>query len=177
MNRMKKGFIQVYTGNGKGKTTAAIGQVIRASGHGFKTCFIQFMKDYPYGEIIALEQYKDSITLLRFGNDNFVFKKQAPSENDLDSAERGMQAAGEAITSGKYDIVVLDELCVAIYFKLLSTEKVLEWIDRKPDGLELIITGRYCPQPIINRADLVTEMKEVKHYYSRNIKARKGIES
>ena len=174
---MEKGFIQVYTGNGKGKTTAAIGQVVRAAGHGFKTCFLQFMKDYPYGEIIALEKYEDYITLLRFGNDNFVFKKQSPSENDLDAAERGVRAASEAITCGKYDIVVLDEVCVAIHFKLLTTEKVLELIDKKPSGLELILTGRYCPPPIIDKADLVTEMKEVKHYYSRNIQARTGIES
>ncbi len=174
---LKKGFIQIYTGNGKGKTTAAIGQAIRAAGHGMRTCFIQFMKNYPYGEIKSLERYSDYITIRKFGNDDFVLKKEPPGESDLEIAEDGFNYARVQLLQKEFDIVILDEICVAIYFELFTTDKVLDLFKIKPEQTELILTGRYCPQNLIEKADLVTEMNEIKHYYSKGVTARKGIES
>ncbi len=174
---MKQGYIQIYTGNGKGKTTAAVGQLIRAAGHGLRCCLIQFMKDYPYGEIQALKRYSELIAIHRFGNDAFVLKKQAPDKGDLQTAGEGLAFASEIVSSEKYDIVVLDEICVAIYFKLVTTGQVLDLLDHRSPAVELILTGRYCPDELIERADLVTEMKEVRHYFQKGVQARKGIES
>ena len=177
MNKNERRYIQIYTGNGKGKTTAALGQAIRAAGHGLKTHIVMFMKDHPYGELAVLERLKDSITVARFGNDAFVFRKEPPSEEDLAAAKAGLTHAREAILSGEYDMVVLDEICVTTYFKLLTPEEVVPLLTEKPDGVELILTGRYCPEAWLERADLVSEMKEVKHYYQKGIIAREGFES
>ena len=177
MGKIKTGYIQIYTGNGKGKTTAAIGLALRAAGHGMRICLIQFMKNYPYGEIKSLDKYKHLITLHRFGNDDFVFKKQPPSHEDLNFARQGLDFAEDCLTSKKYDIVILDEICVSTYFKIVQLNDVLSLISKKPDNVELILTGRYCPDELIEKADLVTEMKEIKHYYNSGVLARKGIES
>lgn len=174
---IEKGFIQVYTGNGKGKTTAAIGQAVRAAGAGMKTYFIQFMKEFPYSEIKALELYKNNITIEQFCGEEFVWKKELPPQSEIDKALKGLNRAKEKMLSGEYDIIILDEALVSIYFKLLTTNNLLDFIDCKPDNVELILTGRYCPQEIIDKADLVTEMKEVKHYYTKGITSRRGIES
>ena len=174
---MKKGFVQIYTGNGKGKTTAAIGLAVRAAGHGMKSYIVQFMKDHPYGEIDSLERLSEWITLEQFGNDEFVFKKEHPDRKDVEVAQKGLDRAHEKMLSGVYDIVILDEVCVAIYFRLLKVDEVLKLIKEKPVHVELILTGRYCPQELYEKADLVTNMKEVKHYYQKGIIARKGIES
>jgi len=174
---MKKGYIQVYTGNGKGKTTAALGLSLRAVGHGFRVGIIQFMKDFLYGELRALKRFDDLITVRRFGNDRFVFKKQVPSDKDIQEAAKGLFEAKEMMQSGKYDIIILDEICVAIYFKLVTEKQVLEVIDFRPQNIELILTGRYCPRSILNKADLVTEMQEIRHYYRKGIRSRTGIES
>ena len=174
---MKKGFIQIYTGNGKGKTTAAIGLAVRAAGHGMKSYIVQFMKDHPYGEIESLKRLSEWITLEQFGNDEFVLKREHPDRKDIEVAERGLVRAREKMLDGEYDIIVLDEVCVAIYFRLLKVSEVLELIKEKPEDVELILTGRYCPQELFEKADLVTDMKEVKHYYQKGIIARKGIES
>jgi len=173
----EKGFVQVYTGNGKGKTTAAIGQAIRAAGHGLNTCIIQFMKDFPYGEIESLKRFDDHISIFRFGNDNFVLKKENPSDSDIEISENGYDFAKQQIVNKKYQIIILDEILVAIFFKLVTIEKIIDLIKIKPTEIELILTGRYCPKEIIELADLVTDMQEVKHYYSNGILARSGIES
>lgn len=177
MNSLKKGYVQIYTGNGKGKTTAALGQALRAAGSGLKTFIVQFMKDFQYGEVNELQQLNDCIELERYGNDTFVFCKQPPDKKDIGAAKHALNRAREAMLSGKYDIVIMDEVCVAIYFALLETKEVLMLLEEKPGHVELILTGRYCPSELIDKADLVTEMREIKHYYQKGILARKGIES
>ncbi|MCP4633796.1 MAG: cob(I)yrinic acid a,c-diamide adenosyltransferase [candidate division Zixibacteria bacterium] len=177
MNNPKKRFIQIYTGNGKGKTTAAIGQAIRSAGHGLKSKIIMFMKDFPYGELNALKVFEEFISIEQFGDDNFVLNKIPPSEKDLLTAKKALDRSKEIIDSGRYDIVIFDEICVACYFGLFKPEDIIPLLDNKPDDVELILTGRYCPEEWIEKADLVTEMKEVKHYYQQGIIARKGFES
>jgi cob(I)alamin adenosyltransferase len=177
MTKLKTGFIQVYTGNGKGKTTAAIGQAVRAAGAGFRTYIIQFMKEYPYSEINTLKRLEDLITIEQKGNDDFVYKKELPSENEKEKVRAALIRTEELMLGGSYDLIILDEVLVSIYFKLFSTEEIISFIKKKPENVELILTGRYCPQEIIEHSDLVTEMKEVKHYYTKGILSRKGIES
>ncbi|GBD89521.1 cob(I)yrinic acid a,c-diamide adenosyltransferase [bacterium BMS3Abin04] len=177
MTKLKEGFIQVYTGNGKGKTTAALGQALRAAGFGLKTYIAQFMKEFPYNELNSLKHLAEWITIEQFGGDEFVYKKEPPGEREIARIKSGLNTAKEKMLSGKYDIIILDEACVSIYFKLLTAEDILNFITLKPPEVEIIITGRYCPQEIIDAADLVTEMKEVKHYYKKGILSRKGIES
>lgn len=174
---LKRGYIQIYTGEGKGKTTAALGQALRAAGRGLKTYIVMFMKDFPYGEVKSLKQLNDWITLACFGNDGFVFRKHPPSEKDRAAAHEGLIQVQEAMSSGRYDIIIMDEVCVAIYFGLLKTEDVFFLLLEKPETIELILTGRYCTQELIEKADLVTEMVEIKHYYRKGVVARRGIES
>lgn len=174
---MQKGYLQVYTGNGKGKTTAAIGLAVRAAGTNLKTYFAQFMKSYKYSELGSLKKLSEWITVEQFGDDEFVFKKEEPSKKLIATISTGIETAERNMLSGIYDLVVLDEICVSIYFGLISTERVIEFINKKPENVELVLTGRYCPEEIIKLADLVTEMKEVKHYYQQNVLSRKGIES
>ncbi|OGU68749.1 MAG: cob(I)yrinic acid a,c-diamide adenosyltransferase [Ignavibacteria bacterium RBG_16_36_9] len=176
-NKLKKGFVQIYTGNGKGKSTAAIGQAVRAAGFGLKTYIAQFMKEYPYNESISLKHLSEWITIEQFGGDEFVYKKELPSEEELAKAQKGLLTAREKMLSGNYDLIILDEAIVAIYFKLLEIQVLVELIKIKPENVELILTGRYCPEEFIELADLVTEMKEVKHYYQKGIISRRGIES
>lgn len=172
-----KRYIQIYTGNGKGKTTAAIGQAVRAAGSRLKSLIVMFMKDFPYGEVRALKNLNDYIAIERYGNDQFVIEKRPPSESDLATAQEALARAKDAMLSGEFDIVILDEVCVCIYFKLLTVEDLLPLFDEKPDNVELILTGRYCPAAWIERADLVTEMTELKHYYMQGVISRKGFES
>lgn len=177
MKKLERGFTQIYTGNGKGKTTAAIGQAVRAAGAGLKTYIIQFMKDFPYNESNSLKQLSDWITLEKVGKDDYVFRKEPPPQEEIVNAKIALEIAKEKMLSGKYDLIILDEICVAIYFGLFPVEDVLLFLDAKPENVELILTGRYCPQVFIDRADLVTEMKEVKHYYQKGILSRAGIDS
>jgi cob(I)alamin adenosyltransferase len=176
MRKLEKGFIQIYTGNGKGKTTAAIGQAVRAAGCGLKTLIIHFMKDFPYSELKSLKLLQEFITVEQYGNDTFVLMKTPPDDNDKFPVLNALQRVKEVFIKNEFDIIILDELCVTFYFRLLTIEDVLPVIDLKPDNMELIITGRYCPQELIEKADLVTEMKEIKHYYQKGITSRKGIE-
>lgn len=177
MNKLKKGFVQIYTGNGKGKSTAAIGQAVRAAGFGLKSYIAQFMKEYPYSELVSLKHLSELISVEQFGGDEFVYKKELPAEEELAKAKRGLQTARDKMLSGDYDIIILDEVIVAIYFKLFETKDIVEFIKSKPENVELILTGRYCPEELIDLADLVTEMQEIKHYYQKGITSRKGIES
>jgi cob(I)alamin adenosyltransferase len=177
MNRLKKGYVQIFTGNGKGKTTAALGQALRAAGSGLTTFIVMFMKDFAYGEIKSIKHLSDWIRLEQYGNDAFVFRKQSPDNEDKKAARLALKRTREAMLCAKYDMVIMDEICVAIHFGLLKTEDVLSLLDEKPEPIELILTGRYCPPELIEKADLVTEMQEIKHYYQKGVGARKGIES
>lgn len=175
--KLEKGYIQVYTGNGKGKTTAAIGLELRALGSGLKVYVVQFMKNYPYGEVKLLESISENLVLKRYGNDDFVFKKEPPAPELISEMKSGLAEAENAMISEAFDIIILDEILVSIYFKLFSTNELLNFLKKKPEQAEIILTGRYCPQEIIDLADLVTKMKEHKHYYQKGVKARRGIES
>ena len=177
MNKLKQGFIQIYTGNGKGKSTAALGQAVRAAGFGLKTYIAQFMKEYPYNELISLKHLSEWISIEQFGGDEFVYKKELPGKEELAKAQKGLKTAREKMLSGEYDLIILDEAIVAIYFKLIETKDLVKFIKIQPANVELILTGRYCPEELIDLADLVTEMKEVKHYYQKGITSRRGIES
>lgn len=171
----EKGLVMVLTGNGKGKTTSALGQAIRAIGHGFNVYMIQFMKGRKYGEIIAAEKYLSDFTVENFGLDSFVMKDN-PAPVDIELAKKGLQRARELIMSEGYDMIILDEINVALDFKLVSLEEALELIKNKPPKLNLILTGRNAPPEIIEIADMVSEVKEIKHHYAAGIKDRAGIE-
>ncbi|NOY78921.1 MAG: cob(I)yrinic acid a,c-diamide adenosyltransferase [Calditrichaeota bacterium] len=173
--KLKKGYVQIYTGNGKGKTTAALGLAFRAAGNDFHVFIGQFMKGQDYGELKAASRLAPYITIEQFGKPTFVHVDKA-TEEDVRLAKEGLEQSRKAMLSEAYDIVILDEINVAIFFKLVTTEEVLALIDEKPAGVELILTGRYAPKDLIEKADLVTEMKEVKHYYTQGVQARKGIE-
>lgn len=173
-NLLVKGYIQLYTGDGKGKTTAALGLAFRAAGHGFKTYIAQFMKGQLYGELMAAKT-NPYIMIEQFGQDTFVHLQRA-TEKDIKLAENGLYKAKQAMLSNNYDIIVLDEINVALYFKLLTIEQVKKFIRLKPDHVELVLTGRKAPQQLIEMADLVTEMKQIRHYYQKGVYAREGIE-
>ncbi|MCX8105790.1 MAG: cob(I)yrinic acid a,c-diamide adenosyltransferase [Ignavibacterium album] len=177
MTKLKKGYVHIYTGNGKGKTTAALGLALRAAGAGLKTYIAQFMKVYPYSELNSLKLLSDYIIIEQFCGDEFVYKRQLPDENEIKKAVNGLNKAKTMMKSDEYDLIILDEVLVSIYFKLLTVEQLIEIINEKPVNVELILTGRYCPEILYEKADLITEMKEIKHYYSKGITSRKGIES
>lgn len=175
MPKLERGLVQVYTGNGKGKSSAAFGLALRAIGRGLKVYIIQFIKGgFDYGELYLVDKLPN-LTLKAFGRGKFVTAKP-PEKEDVKLAEEAFQLAKEVVESGKYDIVILDEINVALNLKLVSLEKVLQLIKNKPKHVELILTGRYAPNEIIDIADLVTEMREVKHPFNRGYEARKGIE-
>ncbi|OQX52087.1 MAG: cob(I)yrinic acid a,c-diamide adenosyltransferase [Candidatus Aminicenantes bacterium 4484_214] len=176
MGLTDRGYIQVYTGNGKGKTTAALGLALRAAGHGYRTYIGQFLKGQDYGELHSLEKLKDYITIEQFGRRGFIHVTSNPDEEDIRRAKDGLVHCHQAMMSGQYDLIVLDEINVALYFHLLEEEEVHRFLDDKPEKIEVILTGRYAPESICQRADLVTEMKEIKHYYQQKVPARKGIE-
>jgi cob(I)alamin adenosyltransferase len=177
MASLEQAYLQVYTGNGKGKTTAALGQALRAAGAGLRVYILQLMKEYPYSELRSLEPLADRITLEQAGDDAFVYRRQPPAPEEKDAAKRALDRARDLMTSGAYDMVVLDEACVAVHFGLLAATDILEVMDARPAHVELVLTGRYCTDAILDRADLVTEMREIRHYYARGVLARKGIES
>lgn len=173
----ERGYIQVYTGNGKGKTTAALGLALRAAGRGMKTYIAQFLKKGEYGELLAVKRYlPELIVIKQFGLPEFHHQENGVSIVEREAAEAGMGAVKKAMVSGDYRIVVLDEINTLLHFNIIAVEPVLRFLDQKPKDVELVLTGRYAPQAIIDRADLVTEMKEIRHYYQKNIQARTGIE-
>lgn len=168
-----KGYVQVYTGNGKGKTTAALGLAIRAVGAGLPVFIGQFVKGMDYSELGALRRFS-LITLKQYGRDCFIYQK--PTPEDMVAARHGLEEAREVICSGSYRLVILDEANIATYYGLFSVEELLDVIRAKPDNVELVITGRYADEKVLQSADLVTEMREIKHYYQRGVQARAGIE-
>ena len=172
---MKEGKVHIYTGNGKGKTTAALGLALRAAAYGMKTYIGQFMKGQSYGEFIMAKELP-WLTIEQFGKNTFVHVKNPPKEEDVRLAKRGLKICKDVIDSKKYDIVVLDEIFVAHYYNLVSANDILDIIKARPVDMELVLTGRYAHESLIEEADLVTEMKEVKHYYKDGISSRKGIE-
>lgn len=171
-----EGRFQIYTGNGKGKTTAALGLALRAAGHGYRTYIGQFIKGQTYGELAAAEKLSPLITIKQFGRSGFIHVTKDPDEADIRKAEGGLSSCRAAMLSGEYRIVVLDEINVAIHFKLISEQAAHEFLEEKPEDVEVIFTGRYAPQSLIDRADLVTEMKDIKHYFDQGVQARDGIE-
>ncbi|MGQ9571526.1 MAG: cob(I)yrinic acid a,c-diamide adenosyltransferase [Thermodesulfovibrionales bacterium] len=171
-----KGLIQVYTGNGKGKTTAALGLCIRAAGWGYRSYIGQFMKGQKYGEIISLKRFDGIIEIEQFGKKGFIHVEKGPDEEDIRRARDGMRKCLLKMNSRIYKIIVLDEINIAMYFGLITEGEIHNFLDQKPYDVEVVLTGRYAPQSIIERADLVTEMREVKHYFHKGIVARKGIE-
>jgi len=166
-------MIHIYTGNGKGKTTAALGLALRAVGAGKRVFIGQFIKGRCYSDITALKQIK-GIRLEQFGSGCFI--RRDPKDKDIALAQVGLCRIDQVIASKKYRMVILDEVNVALQLKLLRTRDVLALMRQTPKAVELVLTGRGAPRAILNAADLVSEIKEVKHYYRRGIKARKGIE-
>lgn len=169
-----KGYIHVYTGNGKGKTTAALGLALRAVGAGKKVFFAQFVKGKIYSEIAAVNRYIPEITVKQYGRGCFIMNE--PTLEDIQAAKEGLEEVRAVIRSEQYDVVVLDEATIALHYKLFSVEELIAVLQEKPEETEIVITGRYAPGELIRLADLVTEMKEIKHYYTKGIPARKGIE-
>ena len=175
MPKLKQGFVQLYTGNGKGKTSAAFGLALRAIGRGLKVYIIQFIKGgFDSGEWYIVDKLPN-LTLKTFGRGKFITKKPPPEE-DVKLAEEALRLAENVVKSGEYDVVILDEVNVALSLGLISLERVLELVRNKPKHVELVLTGRYAPDELIEAADLVTEMREIKHPFNRGVQAREGIE-
>lgn len=172
---MTKCYIQIYTGDGKGKSTAAMGMIVRALGNDFKIFFGQFMKNKTYSEIKTLKNFsEDKLRLEQFGTDRRVGAPLTPK--DYEAALLGIELAETEMLTRNYDLMILDEFNLTAHYKLISKECILNFIEKKPKTMELVITGRYAPGWLIEKADLVTEMKMVKHYFSKGVAARKGIE-
>ena len=175
MSEMERGYVQVYTGDGKGKTTAALGLALRASGHGLKVFIGQFMKGQDYSELRSAPRL-EGLVMEQFGDPGWVYKgRLKPAQ--IEQAEAGMARAEAVLASGDFDVVILDEINMIVWFELVPLERVLALIASKPAGTELILTGRRAAPEVIERADLVTEMREVKHYYTQKVPARRGIEN
>ncbi|MHB8809270.1 MAG: cob(I)yrinic acid a,c-diamide adenosyltransferase [Desulfobulbaceae bacterium] len=171
---MRRGYVQVYTGNGKGKTTAALGLAIRAAGAGLRVFIAQFIKKRKCSEHTAIEAFGGTIMVRQFGNGLIMGRK--PSTADVRAAQKGIESARKAVLSVEYDLVILDEANVAAHYGLILVQDLLDLIEGKPTGVELVITGRYADKKVRNAADLVTEMREIKHYGKQGVKARRGIE-
>lgn len=175
MPNLEKGLVEVYTGNGKGKTSAAFGLAIRAVGRGLRVYIIQFIKGgFDYGELYVIDKLPN-LTLKAFGRGKFI-TANPPDREDFKLAKQAFQLAKQIVKDGEHDVVILDEINVALNLKLLDLEEVMALIKSKPRHVELVLTGRRAPDQIIEAADLVTEMKEIKHPFNKGIPARKGIE-
>lgn len=171
---MRKGYVQVYTGNGKGKTTAALGLAVRAAGAGLRVFITQFIKKKKCSEHAALEVFGGVITVRQFGNGLILGRKSSAA--DVSAAQKGIESARKAVISGEYELVILDEANVAAHYGLILVQDLLDLIEEKPKGVELVITGRYADQKVMDAADLVTEMRDIKHYHEQGVPARRGIE-
>ncbi len=169
-----KGYVHLYTGDGKGKTTAAMGQAIRAAGAGKKVFIAQFAKGQPFSEAKLINQLLPAITIKQFGLECFIIN--SPTEKDKEVARQGLNELLEIIRSDVFDLIILDEANIAIFYNLYTTRELIGVLQQKPESTEIVITGRYATQEMIDFSDLVTEMVEVKHYYQKGVVARKGIE-
>ena len=169
-----KGYVQVYTGDGKGKTTAALGLALRAAGAGLKVYIAQFVKGMEYSELNALRNLSDSILIKQYGRDCFI--RKAPIEEDRRLAREGLREVWDVMCSGRYQLIILDEANIATHFNLFSVDDLLDLIHGKPEDVEMVITGRRADPRVIEEADLVTEMREIKHYYQKGVQAREGME-
>jgi len=174
MTDWDRGYVQVYTGDGKGKTTAAIGLALRCAGADEHVFIAQFVKGMHYSELDALARLEDLITVRQYGRDCFITDE--PTPEDIAAAREGLDEARAEMLSGRYRMVILDEANIATHFRLFAVEELLAFIDDRPEDVELVITGRRADPQIIERADLVTEMRCIKHYYDEGVQARKGIE-
>lgn len=170
----RKGYIHIYTGDGKGKTTAALGLAIRAAGYGMKTYIGQFMKGRHYGELTALRGHP-CITIEQYGDVECVHREEI-TQKHIDQAQQGLKQVRKAMHSHQYDIIILDEINVAVWFGLITIKEVLELLNERPKNIESILTGRRAPEAFLEMADLVSEIKEIKHYFNHGITARTGIE-
>lgn len=178
MAKLDKGYVQVYTGNGKGKTTAAIGLAVRAAGDGMKVYMIQFLKGRRTGELNSAKILAPNFEIYRFENPKGFFWTLSDKEKEELKREitEGYKFAEKVLKDRECDILILDEIMGVLNNKLLSEKEIISLIDKKPENMELILTGRNVPKEIINRADLVTEMKDIKHYFEKGVGAREGIE-
>ncbi|QLH74868.1 MAG: cob(I)yrinic acid a,c-diamide adenosyltransferase [Methanomassiliicoccales archaeon] len=173
--RSELGLVHVYTGEGKGKTTAALGLAVRAWGHGLRVCVIQFMKSgEDYGEIIALRRM-EGIDVFQFGSDRLITKESVRKE-DIELAEHALEFARNVLSSNDYDVVILDEVNVAMFFGLISPRDVIDVVRSRKEGTEVVLTGRNAPKEVLDEADLVTRMVAEKHPYDEGVIARKGVE-
>jgi cob(I)alamin adenosyltransferase len=173
--RLERGFVHVYTGDGKGKTTAALGLALRAAGAGLDVYIAQFVKGMAYSEVAALERLADRITIRQYGRACFI--ERAPEPADVAAARSGYDAVRAVIAAGAHDVVILDEATIATHYQLFSVDELLALVALRPPHVELVITGRRADARLLEVADLVTEMREVKHYYAQGVLARKGIEA
>lgn len=167
------GKIHLYTGNGKGKTTAAIGLAIRAAGAGKAIFIAQFVKGMFYSELNALQRFPE-IELHQYGLDCFITND--PELRDIEAAKHGLVETQKVLLSGKFDVYILDEVCIALYYNLFTVSELKNILNNRPEEAEIVLTGRYAPAELYELADLVTEMHEIKHYFSTGLDARKGIE-
>lgn len=172
----EKGYLQVYTGNGKGKTTASLGVCLRALNAGMNIFFAQFIKKGDSGEFAILKNFANQFTHKAYGSGRFIMKENKPAPKEIELASNGLKECAEAISSGKYDLVVLDEANSAVKAGLFTVDELLNAINGRRPHTEIIVTGRDAAPKLIDEADLVTEMREVKHYWKQGVTARKGIE-
>jgi cob(I)alamin adenosyltransferase len=172
-----KGCVHIYTGNGKGKTTAALGLALRAAGHGLKTIMVQFMKGQHYGELDSAKMLGGLVIIEQYGHPQFCRLTDPPDEADVRRAQAAIKRIKEIIKGKLCDILILDEVMTAIMFNLITEAEVRQIIESRPSGMELVLTGRSINTNLYDAADLITEMQDIKHYYNKGVQARKGIES
>jgi cob(I)alamin adenosyltransferase len=174
--KLEQGLVQIYTGEGKGKTTAALGLAMRALGRGFKVFMLQFLKGEDTGELHTGRLFGDKFVIQQTGLKGFI-RRGKVDPADVHQAREALKVAKEVLSRGDYDLVILDEINVAMYFELISPHEVVQALQARAPQVEVVLTGRYAPPELIELADLVTEMKNIKHYYHAGVPAREGIES
>ena len=172
---MKQGYVQVYTGQGKGKTTAALGLAMRVAGAGYNVFIGQFVKGQKYSELNSFSLISDQITIRQYGTTSFIYN--GPSQHDIQLAKNGLCEIQQVLLAGQHKLVIMDEANIATFLGLFDVQDLIDIINIRPDHVELVITGRYADRQILELADLVTEMREVKHYYNVGVTARCGIEN
>ena len=178
MGKLKKGYVQIYTGNGKGKTTAAVGLAVRAAGNGYNVFMVQFLKGSKTGEIESAKKMAPFFNIFRFEKKRgFFWTLNTEEKIELkEDVQKAYEFCMETLKEEKCDILIMDEVMGALSNDLISEQQLIELIDNKPDNIELILTGRNAPKSIINKANLVTEMKDIKHYFNEGVPSREGIE-